>query len=97
MEGKDFSSPQGSLELGNVLRQLRQIESRAGVPWGQQSAAQFGRQLCHETKKAMPQMIPRTIANSLHYLHGLACLDKLLLAKASEVVLKRCEGPCFRG
>ena len=81
------------MELGNVVRQLRQIAAQEGVPWGKQSSPRFGRQLCHEAKVAMPHMLPRTIANTLHYLHSIACLDKLLLAKASEVASQRCAAP----
>jgi hypothetical protein len=91
VDGKDFNTKPGTLALGHVVRRLRQIYDEAKTPWGRKGKShKFAEQLCYEARRSMANMLPRTIANSLHYLHGLAAVDKLLLAKAGTVVSKRC-------
>jgi hypothetical protein len=90
VKDKNFNSKDGALELGHVLNRLWQLNDQAGIGWGKQgSSIKFARRLCYETRTSMLHMLPRTLANSLHYLHGLAALDNLLLAKASTIVSQK--------
>lgn len=74
-----------------MLRRFRELETEAKVPWGSKgSSAEFGRFLSYQTKECIWSMLPRTIANCVHYLGALGILDKITLAKVSTAVSKRC-------